>query len=368
MFIGQVLANILDNAAKYAGPEAPIRVAAQSSRERRASRSRSRTAGRACRPSPCRACSRSSIASRARARARGAARASAWPSSGASIEAMGGHGRGPAERAGWAGRRHRPARVAPDGAAGGRREPADAADRCTGAAAAILLVEDDEPTRHVDRHVPARVTATTSSRPATPRPRLAAWERAPAGPHRPRPGPARPGRPRRVIRRVRREATTPILVLSARDREADKVARARPRRRRLRDQAVRHGRAAGPDRRPAAPRGRAGRGPRRATVQVGTLPHGRRRGDSVTVGRHAGPPDAARVRGPQGPARARRAGWSPTAACCARSGGRRTATRRTTSTSTSARSGARSTRADPDGTLRGLIVAEPGVGYRVAAA
>ena len=27
-----------------------------------------------------------------------------------------------------------------------------------------------------------------------------------------------------VIRRVRREATTPILVLSARDREADKVA------------------------------------------------------------------------------------------------------------------------------------------------
>ena len=89
-------------------------------------------------------------------------------------------------------------------------------------AAAILLVEDDEPTRHSiatflrgHRHdvVEAGDAATAT----------AAWERQ------------RPdlivldlGLPDEdglvVIRHIRREATTPILVLSARDREGDKVA------------------------------------------------------------------------------------------------------------------------------------------------
>ncbi len=89
-------------------------------------------------------------------------------------------------------------------------------------AASILLVEDDEATRrsiatflHGHGH---DVTESGDARSAT-----AAWERA------------RPdlivldlGLPDEdglvVIRHIRREATTPILVLSARDREGDKVA------------------------------------------------------------------------------------------------------------------------------------------------
>jgi len=90
-----------------------------------------------------------------------------------------------------------------------------------GNAATILLVEDDEPTRHsvaaflrgYDHDVTEAADATSA---------LTAWERA-------RPDlvildlglPDRDGLD--VIRRVRREAVTPILVLSARDREADKV-------------------------------------------------------------------------------------------------------------------------------------------------
>ena len=48
-------------------------------------------------------------------------------------------------------------------------------------------------------------------------------------------------------------ATVPIIMLSVRDAEVDKVARPRRRRRRLRVQAVRHGRGARPDARRAAP-------------------------------------------------------------------------------------------------------------------
>ena len=115
---------------------------------------------------------------------------------------------------------------------------------------------------------------------------------------------------------------------------------ARPRRRRLRDQAVRHGRAAGPDRRPPAPGGRAGRGSDR-DVQVGDLQMdvGRR---LVTVNGTTGPPHAhASTRSSRSCSRTG-VSWSPTAACCGRCGGPPTATRRTTSTSTSARSDARS--------------------------
>jgi two-component system, OmpR family, KDP operon response regulator KdpE len=91
-----------------------------------------------------------------------------------------------------------------------------------GGAAAILLVEDDEPTRqsvamflrgHRHEVVEAGDVATAT----------VAWER-----HRPDLIVLDLGLPDEdglvLIRRLRREATTPILILSARDREADKVA------------------------------------------------------------------------------------------------------------------------------------------------
>ena len=152
-----------------------------------------------------------------------------------------------------------------------------------------------------------------------------------------------------VVRRVRREATTPILVLSARDRETDKVEalelgaddyvtkpfgmaelRARI------DALLR--RAAGP----AADAD--------GVVRIGalTLDAGAARGHGR---RPPGAPHAARVRGPQGAGRPMPAGWSRTAACCGRCGARPTATRRTTSTSTSARSGASS----PQPTRTGVL-------------
>ena len=61
-----------------------------------------------------------------------------------------------------------------------------------------------------------------------------------------------------VCRRIRETSRVPIIVLSARGGEADKVRRARPGRRRFRDQAVRSRRAAGPNPR-GAPTGAVGR-------------------------------------------------------------------------------------------------------------
>jgi two-component system KDP operon response regulator KdpE len=89
------------------------------------------------------------------------------------------------------------------------------------AAASILLVEDDDPTRRSiatflrgHGHTVREAGDATSA--------IAAWEQ-----HRPDLIVLDLGLPDRdggsVIRHVRREATTPILVLSARDREADKV-------------------------------------------------------------------------------------------------------------------------------------------------
>ncbi len=57
-----------------------------------------------------------------------------------------------------------------------------------------------------------------------------------------------------VISKVREWSDVPIVVLSARDREAEKIARPRPRRRRLRQQAVRHRRIDGKDAHGAAHR------------------------------------------------------------------------------------------------------------------
>jgi two-component system KDP operon response regulator KdpE len=89
-------------------------------------------------------------------------------------------------------------------------------------AAAILLVEDDDATREsiatfLRGHGHEVREATTAAE------AMATWEA-----HRPDLIVLDLGLPdldgSTVIRRVRREATTPILILSARDREADKVA------------------------------------------------------------------------------------------------------------------------------------------------
>jgi two-component system KDP operon response regulator KdpE len=89
-------------------------------------------------------------------------------------------------------------------------------------AAAVLLVEDDEPTRRaIATYLRGHGHAVSEAPDAAAA--VAAW------------GASRPdlivldlGLPDKdgltVIRQVRREATTPILVLSARDREEDKVA------------------------------------------------------------------------------------------------------------------------------------------------
>ncbi len=186
------------------------------------------------------------------------------------------NGRGETEHAGWARRRVRRSDRARRAHRGRRSRRCRGCGRpmTTGEAASILLVEDDEPTRQAIamflRGYHHDVVEAGDAATATE-----AWERR------------RPdlivldlGLPDEdglvLIRRLRREAATPILILSARDREADKVSCPRPRRRRLRDQAIRHGRAAGTDRRPAVavPPGR----PRtsRASIRVGHAPDGRR--------------------------------------------------------------------------------------------
>ena len=130
-------------------------------------------------------------------------------------------------------------------------------------AASILLVEDDDADATRRSRRSSAGTATTSPRPPTrPRP-LAAWEASPARPDRARPRPARP----------RRSGGHPARPARGDDADPGPVGpgprggqgrRAGPRRGRLRDEAVRHGRAAGADRRPASTGGRAGGGRRRA--------------------------------------------------------------------------------------------------------
>ena len=230
-------------------------------------------------------------------------------------------------------------------------------------ATAILLVEDDGPTRHAvatflrgHHHDVAEAADAATAR--------TEWQRR-------RPDlivldlglPDEDGLT--IIREVRREAATPILVLSARDREADKVAaldlgaddyvtkpfgmaelRARI------DALLR--RAAGP----------AADGDRRDPCQD---PDDGRHPPVRARQRHAGPPDAAGIRGPQGPpathagrlvthGRLLRAVWGTAYSSEAHyvhvyvSQIRR-----------------KIDAADPDGSLHDLIVAEPGVGYRIAA-
>ena len=89
-------------------------------------------------------------------------------------------------------------------------------------AAAILLVEDDDATREsIATFLRGHGHEVREARTAAEA--LASWEA-----HRPDLIVLDLGLPdldgSTVVRRVRREATTPILILSARDREADKVA------------------------------------------------------------------------------------------------------------------------------------------------
>ena len=213
------------------------------------------------------------------------------------------------------------------------RTPAPATDGPT-----ILVVEDDDETRAaLVRELASRGYRTTEA--ADGGAALARWESR------------RPdlvlldlGLPDidglDVVRRIRREATTPIVILSGRYDEREKVealergaddyvtkpfgvdelnARLRVALRRRRRPGRGRGRA---DRdRPARLRRRPPRG------------DGRRR---------APRPDPARVRDPARPARERRAASSPRAASCAPSGARPTRARTATSTSTSASCGARS--------------------------
>ena len=129
--------------------------------------------------------------------------------------------------------------------------------------AALLIVEDDAATRHlIQTYLEAhgyQVAEAGSAREA-----LRAWDAR-------RPDlivldlglPDADGLA--VIRRVRRDATTPILVLSARGRGGRQGAGPGGRCRRLRDQALRLGRAARPGGGPPAPRRRA----RRPTPRAG---------------------------------------------------------------------------------------------------
>ena len=118
-----------------------------------------------------------------------------------------------------------------------------------------------------------------------------------------------------LLRTIRaRNDSVPIVVLSSRGDEAGKVAGARSRRRRLRHQAVRHGRAAGAHARGAAPpaagAGRAAGLPRRRSLGRSRAPHrqGRRQGgEALAQGiRPAARAGAARRQGadPQVPAAA----------------------------------------------------------------
>ena len=156
----------------------------------------------------------------------------------------------------------------------------------------FVLVVDDEPAIRrtlCDQPAGARLRGRDGRRRAVG---AAGRRRAHA-----RPGPARPraARPRR--RRGARAAAVgftqvPVIVLSARDRVRRQGRGARPRRRRLRHQAVRDGGAAGPDPRRLAPGG-AARSPTLVVEAAGlrldladAARHPRRRGD---------PPDAHRV-------------------------------------------------------------------------
>ena len=166
-----------------------------------------------------------------------------------------------------------------------------------------------------------------------------------------------------VIRRVRRDATTPILVLTARGTEPDKVTALESRGGRLRDEAVRAGRAS-----------RAGRG----AAPAGGWPGRRRdRGPAARPDRHRRRPS---TRSPVGgtPLDLTPREYELLKTMVAQPGRLLTSGRLLravwgTAYSSEAhylhvyvsRLRRKLDAADPTGSASGLIVAEPGVGYRI---
>ena len=188
---------------------------------RRPADGRGRRAGRA-RPRRCRGCSTSSIASRA---CSGGSRSGTGI--GLAVRSRAGRGDGrPRRRLAAATSavlpststcRRRPSPAAVDGR-GGAVSTADrpATDRRSSSSRMT--------TRHArrsSRELTARGYRTDRGRGR--RVRADALGEPPAGPRAARPRPARHGRPRASIRRIRREATTPIVILSGRYDEREKV-------------------------------------------------------------------------------------------------------------------------------------------------
>ena len=148
-----------------------------------------------------------------------------------------------------------------------------------------------------------------------------------------------------MIRGLRGWTDVPIVVLSVRESRAGQGRSARRRRRRLRDEAVRDGRAARTAARRPAP-GRAGRrGGGRRDPGLHRRPRSEARHDAPASDVRLTPTEWAivelLVRNP-GQARQR------SVSCCTRSGARSTGRRRTTCASTWRRSGASSSPTRPD--------------------
>ena len=237
-------------------------------------------------------------------------------------------------------------------------EPRDDRDA---AARTILLVEDDEAT---GRSVAANLDAHGYRVARGDRcggPPFASWEAA------------RPdvilldlGLPdaRRLvlIRRVRRDATTPILVLSRAGRRARQGGRARGRRRRLRDQAVRSARAARPGR-GAAPSLRRASADHGGVLPLGPIAIDVARREVTVAGTRVDltPREYELLKtmvGQPGPAA------DPRPAAAGRLG-RRVRRRGALPPRLRQPAAAQARRGRPDRAASGLIVAEPGVGYRI---
>ncbi len=156
-----------------------------------------------------------------------------------------------------------------------------------------------------------------------------------------------------VIRGLRGWSTVPIVVLSVRDAERDKVLGARRRRRRLRDQAVRHGRADGatPGRAATGDPGRGGARRRDARL------HHRPRGQARAPRGEGGAPHADRVAPGRGVGAQPRASWCRSGSSSRRCGVPSTTTRPRTSACTWPTSGASS---NPNRAARATSSPSPG--------
>ena len=243
----QVFVNLLENAAKYTPAGSPIEIARARATDARRDRGRA-TAGRACRRDARSASSRSSIAARTPASA----------ASGSGLRSAARSSRRTAARIARREPRRAAARVfrialplAGDAAvAAARARGARMSERRP-----LVLVVEDEPQMRRFLRASLAVARLPAARGGDARAKRVAL----ATSHNPELVLLDLGLPdgdgielTRAAARVDRSA--PIIVISARGREDDKVARARRRRRRLPDQAVRRERAARAHARRAAPR------------------------------------------------------------------------------------------------------------------